>query len=256
VFDASADALDAGDDGAPGDAGDGGGSTDAGPCSTGLPGPALVPVGDAGYCIDSTEVTNADYAKFLAGVKDAGLPVPAFCGKNTPQDWAGGPWTVGKDEARPVVQVDWCDAYWFCKWAGKRLCGDRTGGALAPADMVNPVRSQWQYACTGGTSNDYPYGPTYDPARCNGAASGKGMTVDAGSMAGCIGGVPGLHDMSGNVWEWIDSCDGNTAGTDHCANGAGGWQDGDPTLLKCKGFDIKSPRTDKGPQTGIRCCSP
>ena len=64
-------------------------------------------------------------------------------------------------------------------------------------DVANALKSQWFYACTGGTANDYPYGNVSDGLKCNGWASGKATSVDVGSMSACIGGVPGLDDMSG-----------------------------------------------------------
>src|SRR5690348_1197407 len=69
-----------------------GGEVDSGATSTGCPGdagPRPVRVDD-GYCIDSTEVTKADYAAFL-GAAGGGLPrQPPACSGNelTPtSDW-------------------------------------------------------------------------------------------------------------------------------------------------------------------------
>lgn len=232
------------------------GTPEAGPCTTGLAGPALVPVGDAGYCIDSTEVTNAQYLVFQNAVPDAGLAVPAYCNKGDVAAWSPAEWTTFRDEERPVASVDWCDAYGYCKWAGKRLCGARSGGSLATGDVAKPDKSQWYYACTGGTSNVYPYGTAYDELKCNGQGSGKATTVNAGLMTDCVGGVPSLHDMSGNVWEWLDSCAGNNNSlNDHCAMSGGGWRDADANRLKCNALDANSPRSKKSDDLGFRCCS-
>src|SRR5262249_39830790 len=94
-------------------------------CPTGLPGPPLIavpPPSGGRFCIDATEVTNAQYAAFLATNPQTSLQ-PARC-----TSWNGtyagayvGPLT-GRDDY-PVVGVTWCDAFAYCKWAGKRLCG-------------------------------------------------------------------------------------------------------------------------------------
>src|SRR5512135_1116314 len=55
-----------------------------GACPSGLPGPTLAPsttTGGAPYCIDSTEVTNADYKAFLATKPDPTSQALA-CSKN------------------------------------------------------------------------------------------------------------------------------------------------------------------------------
>jgi hypothetical protein len=92
------------------------------------------------YCIDSTEVTNAHYAAFLAmsPTPSSGWPAPVDQGRH------------------PVTFVDWCDAFAFCRWAGKRLCGKIGDGANAPADLANAAKSQWFNACTAGGTKAYP----------------------------------------------------------------------------------------------------
>jgi hypothetical protein len=102
----------------------------AGSCPSGLPGPAMVPAGAFALptmCIDATEVTNAHYAAFLASSPAPGSG-PGACTWNVRYEplfhWPPPP----ERAAFPVVDVDWCDAFAYCAWAGKRLCGDPGGG--------------------------------------------------------------------------------------------------------------------------------
>src|SRR5262249_40663852 len=109
---------------------------------------------------------------------------------------------------RPVHAVDWCDAFAYCAWAGKRLCGRIAGGSVDPTfgtDLAS--ESEWYNACSRGGQHAYPYGDTYDPRACNGLeyGAGTGPQLPVGSLSSCTGGFAGLFDMSGNVSEWEDS---------------------------------------------------
>jgi Sulfatase-modifying factor enzyme 1 len=60
------------------------------------------------FSMDKYEVTVGQYAAFLQAK-----------GIDPPSDWK----TMNRSEhqKRPVANVDWADAFAFCKWAGKRL---------------------------------------------------------------------------------------------------------------------------------------
>ena len=113
-------------------------------------------VADAGsYCIDQTEVTNGQYIAFLEAKVDAGPDAgqPAVCSWNgsfVPSDLWPSPQGAG---TYPVRHVDWCDAYAFCAWAGKRLCGQMGGGASAPTESAMAQYSQWYATCSGNGVN-------------------------------------------------------------------------------------------------------
>lgn len=102
-------------------------NVDAGRCPEGR-GPKMIVAGT--FCIDSTEVTNAQYGAFLddAFAFDAGPP-PAVCA-NVPTHLPGCAYDPVGRANRPVRCVSWCDAWTFCKWSGKRLCGRIGGGPL------------------------------------------------------------------------------------------------------------------------------
>jgi formylglycine-generating enzyme required for sulfatase activity len=213
-------------------------------------GPSMVDIGR--FCIDSTEVTVGQYRAFLYDNPSLGLQ-PAFCDWNsyTPDPWPQAP------DALPVSGVTWCDAYAYCAWAGKRLCGAIDGGAVAFTDQAqtDPNDDQWYRACSHG-ANPYPYGDTYDASACNGPERDAGGPLPAASFPACQGGYPGLFDMVGNVAEWEDSCRTTDAGRDDtCAVRGGSFASPSGVEQQCGFLGIVAARDFTG-DFGIRCCAP
>ncbi len=88
-----------------------------------------------GYCIDATEVTNDEYGKFIVAKNGNTAGQPTACAWNTA--YAPSCAQLVKTAKSPVSCIDWCDAYAFCAWAGKRLCGRIGGGPTALADLAS-----------------------------------------------------------------------------------------------------------------------
>jgi formylglycine-generating enzyme required for sulfatase activity len=190
-------------------------------------------VGD--FWIDRTEVTNADFARFVAAtgyVTEAEKPLdpmayPGLSGDqlkpsgivfvgadqpgNDPTAWwrvvQGADWRhprgpgssiAGKD-AWPVVQVSWADAMAYAKWLGRDL----------------PTEAEWEYAAQGGKAkatrfvwgdealdDAHPQANVWQgifPAQDSG---GDGYKASAAPVGCFPANGYGLHDMAGNVWEW------------------------------------------------------
>ena len=128
------------------------------------------------FYIDLNETTNADYKKFVDATH-----------KIHPYHWPEGSIPKGK-ENHPVVYVSWFDANEYCSWAGKRL----------------PNEQEWEKAARGEVGLIYPWGNEWSLDKSNNPYKHSTGTEPVGSYP--EGRSPyGLYDISGNVWEWVDS---------------------------------------------------
>ena len=97
---------------------------------------------------------------------------------------------------RPAVNVSWQDAAAYAGWLASET-GDR---------YRLPTESEWEYAARAGTETAYGWGDRLVPDRAN--CDGCGVSaVDQTAPVGTFDPNPwGLHDMHGNVWEWVRDC--------------------------------------------------
>jgi len=125
------------------------------------------------FYLDECEVTNRQYYEFCRATERA-----------LPEFWNMKEFRSGLDfPDHPVLGVSYYDAEAYAEWAGKRLL----------------TEAEWEYAARGGVPGRiYPNGDEIDSTMAN---YGKkyGGVVKTGSFP--PNGF-GLHDMSGNVWEW------------------------------------------------------
>lgn len=134
---------------------------------TGLYGPMPYPVED--FWIDEFEVSNADYAAFVA---DSGHAPAAFVNEDDLNQ-----------QDQPVTGVQHADATAYCAWAGKRL----------------PTEIEWEKAARGTDGRIYPWGNQADLSRAH--ISGD-APVSINANAGDISPY-GVRGMAGNVSEWV-----------------------------------------------------
>lgn len=172
------------------------------------------------FAIGRTEVSRAQYAAFVTA---AGYePKIPFCRvwDNANQRFADIPDRTWRnpglksepDEQHPVTCVGYEDAVAYARWlsttTGKRY--------------RLPSESEWEYAARAGSDRKRFWGD--DPSEGCSYANIYDLTARrvyplAWRHAGCVDGfadvapvgslIPnawGLHDMIGNVWEWVGDC--------------------------------------------------
>ena len=155
----------------------------------------------ASFALSRHEVTFAQWDACVSG---------GGCGGHRPDDRGWG------RADRPVVNVSWEDAQSYVSWLSRR-----TG-----EEYRLPTEAEWEYAARAGTTTKYSWGDEIGQNRAN--CEGCGSRWDDSETAP-VGSVPanawGLHDMHGNVWEWVQDCwNGSYAGA---PVDGGAWLSGD-----------------------------
>ena len=240
-----------------GGTGNTGGTGGATTCPTNLKGPSMSRMtlgGDDFFCVDTTEVTNAQYEEFVTFGSLSGQPSAcAFNATYAPQTGNGCGVLLYDPASKPnypVNCVDWCDAYMFCQWAGKRLCGAIGGGSVAAGARGDHSVDQWYNACTLNGNRAFPYGNAYQEGRCNDLSAGSATPFICGGYPTCSGNWAGeapVYDMSGNVEEWEDSCSGNS-----CSSRGGDWISYMGSA-SCSAV-VTASRDERDEYRGFRCC--
>lgn len=205
------------------------------------------------FCVDTTEVTRAQYQAFLDNASASAAGQDPRCVANV--KFNNGSFSDTPGDA-PATAVDWCDALAFCKWAGKRLCGDLSGDAGDPTTTGDPTRSQWYSACSRGGGRIYPNGNTLDDTACNTLEGSDGGGLQAvGTRTTCTGGYDGISDMVGNAWEWTDECVGDSGAPPSSCPIRGGSHRSPTFVVPCDRVYMTDP-TFANDDYGFRCCAP
>lgn len=138
------------------------------------------------YVIDAYEVSVARYRACVSA---------GACSAPSTSQGQGCTYTAqaGERELHPITCVSWQSAAAFCAWDGDRRL---------------PTEAEWERAARGSSSNDFPWGDTFDCTRAvlGGAAQ---CPQHQSQTPRAVGSTPsgqsaeGVFDLAGNAWEWV-----------------------------------------------------
>ena len=172
------------------------------------------------YWVAKYPVTNLQFARFM---KDGGYDQEKWWSKD---GWA---WRTGKYDTKakdgfekdiisrrsvderaqpyywdnvsyrnllqPVVGVTWFESQAYCKWMN-----EQTLNITPPKNYLVrlPTEQEWEYAARGTDGREYPWEGEFDKKYANVDSRGTSAVTTFPSGKSPFG----VHDMSGNVWEW------------------------------------------------------
>jgi formylglycine-generating enzyme required for sulfatase activity len=97
-----------------------------------------------------------------------------------------------------VTSVSWSDVQDYLGWLSKN-----TG---KPYRLLS--EAEWEYAARAGSKTAYPWGDEFSAvhANCNSCGSQWNKLPASAAVGMFPANAFGLHDMHGNVWEWVQDC--------------------------------------------------
>jgi formylglycine-generating enzyme required for sulfatase activity len=139
------------------------------------------------FAVSKFEIT---FSEWDACATDGG------CGDYWPDDEG---WGRGN---QPAINISWENAKSYADWLSRK-----TGKAYRLLS-----ESEWEYAARAGTTTRYWHGDALSPSQANfdGSVDGSGPSEVNRQRTVPVGSFPangfGLHDMHGNVAEWVEDC--------------------------------------------------
>ncbi len=141
--------------------------------------PAHIVVQATPFAMGKYEITFEEFDNFATAL---GITVPDDAG------W-------GRSN-QPVLNINWYDAAAYARWLS-----EQTGEIYRL-----PSEAEWEYAGRAGSASSYAWGGSVGEAMANCV----GCAASSRNAPAPVGSFPvnafGLHDMQGNVWEWVEDC--------------------------------------------------
>ena len=178
-----------------------------------------------GFLIDRTEVSIAEFSQFatetgfISSAERAGGGEVYGLGWEQKLGWTWKmPFGEEMDPQLPAVHLTYDEADSYCRWRGARLPTEDEWREAAYIERRERPGSEF----INGKPYPYPTGDTPDGANCLSDCMYRPPTshshvLDRGIGPAPVGstrrGVNGLYDMGANVWEWVDSGEGEQKAT-------------------------------------------
>ena len=145
---------------------------------------------DSEYPVHSVRIESFELSKYEVTFEEYDAFTDAT-GRERAYD-AG--WGRGR---RPVINVSWYDAVAYTQWLSSQ-----TGESYRL-----PSEAEWEYAARAGSTTMYSWGNDIGHNRANCDGCGSQWDADKTATVGSFSANRwGLHDVHGNVAEWVQDC--------------------------------------------------
>ena len=129
------------------------------------------------FAVSKYEITFEDYDRFSGAAK------------TDDQGWGRG--------RRPVMKVSWNDAKEYVAWLS----------AQSGESYRLLSEAEWEYVARAGSAAKYSWGNSIDSNRANCYGCGSQWDYEGTAPVGSFEpNAFGLHDVHGNVYEWVEDC--------------------------------------------------
>lgn len=163
------------------------------------------------FGVGKYDVTRGQWAAFVSATNRSTIGGCAWAGPSKEKLDPKVSWRklgFRQDDSHPVVCVTWQDAQDYVHWLSQRT--------RHPYRLLS--EAEWEYAARGRTTTPYPWGlsATHEQANygaddcCSGSASGRDKWVETSPVGSFPPNPFGLHDMHGNVLQWVQDCFANS----------------------------------------------
>ena len=199
------------------------------------------------FAVGVYEVTRGEFARFVRATSRA-MGNSCFIpdakrrersGMMSGMNWRNPGFSQGDDH--PAVCVSWNDAAAYARWLSQE-----TGQAYRLLS-----ESEWEYVARAGTTTARYWGESASALDQCRYANGADASSDLDYTAHCYDGYAwtapvgsygangfGLHDVLGNVWEWVQDC--RNAGYQGAPSNGSAWEQGDCSVRMGRGGSWKN----------------
>jgi len=162
------------------------------------------------FAASKFDVARGQWAAFVSaeqvgtgdGCAWSGLPGAPIDELNPSASWRH--LGFAQDDSHPAVCVSWYDAQDYARWLS-----ERTGHHYRLL-----TEAEWEYAARAGTTTPFPWGAiaSHEKANygadecCSGLVSGRDQWINTSPVGSFPANAFGLHDMNGNVMQWVQDC--------------------------------------------------
>ena len=153
----------------------------------------------ARFAVGVYEVTRGEFGRFVSSTGRS-MGNECWYWKDEWKEGSGRSWLspgFSQTDLHPAVCVSWDDARAYVDWLSRE-----TGEAYRLLS-----ESEWEYVARAGTTTRYHWGDAIGRNLANCRDCGSRWDFKSTSPVGVFGANAfGLHDVHGNVFEWVEDC--------------------------------------------------